>query len=408
MAGIRNQDIVRRRERALRIRLRKRKLEGGVYRRLWGRELPDRYLEIDVQRIRRVLILQRNQRIGDLVVGMAITGGLRQALPDADIAMLVPKHLVELAGVDHAVDQVIPQRSALDSMLGFVSDLRMIRGDQWDLVVVLGIQARSMLLARLSGARWQLGYSYNHRGDNLNRALVPHHSCNRSGWEYPLGGVPHIVDFWAELCRQGGVPITPSSWEHLTFPDVPDLVREIFGIECGGLKIGLHPFSGNPIRYWMLGRWAVLGRELIGEYGAQLVITGGAADEEGAEWLKGAIGEGCEVAAGRVSLVDTWSALRELDLVISVDTGMIHMAAAVGVPVISLFGPGDPAIWGPRGQLDRVIQRFPECQRCKGGRCVQPRIYCMEAISVDDVMVMVSDVVQNNSDVMINMEYGAG
>ncbi len=407
MVGIRDQDVVRRRERALARRQRKRRLEGGVYRRLWGRELSDRYPEIDVQQIRRVLVLQRNQRIGDLVVAMAITGGLRQALQDANIATLVPKHLVELAEVDRAVDEVIPQRSVSDTMLGFVRDLRTIRGGHWDLVVVLGIQARSMMLARLSGAEWQLGYCYNHRYDNLNRALVPHHSCNRSGWEYSPERVPHIVDFWAELCQRGGVPITPNSWEHLIFPDMQDQVREHFGLGCGGLKIGLHPFSGNPIRNWMLGRWAVLGKELIGEYGAQLVITGGADDEEGAEWLKDAIGEGCEIAAGRVSLVDTWAALRELDLVISVDTGMIHMAAAVGVPVISLFGPGDPAIWGPRGQLDRVIQRFPECQRCKGGRCVQPRVYCMEATSVDDVMVMVSDILQNNSDVTSDVEHGA-
>ena len=137
------------------------------------------------------------------------------------------------------------------------------------------------------------------------------------------------------------------------------------------------------------------------------MITGGAPDEEGAEWLQNAIGEGCDIAAGKVSLVDTWAVLWELDLVISVDTGMIHMAAAVGVPVISLFGPGDPAIWGPRGQLNRVIQRVPECQRCKGGRCVQSRVYCMEAISVDDVMAMAGDILQSNSDVMTTTEYEA-
>ena len=131
MAGNRDQDIVRRRERALTKRQHKRRLEGGVYRRLWGRELPDKYPEIDVQQIHRVLVLQRNQRIGDLVVGMAVTGGLRQALPDATIITLVPKHLVELAGVDQAVDEVILQRSVSDSMLGFVSDLRMIRREQW-------------------------------------------------------------------------------------------------------------------------------------------------------------------------------------------------------------------------------------------------------------------------------------
>jgi ADP-heptose:LPS heptosyltransferase len=200
------------------------------------------------------------------------------------------------------------------------------------------------------------------------------------------------------------VPITSTDWEYLSFPQVKDQVKNIFGFGSEGLRIGLHPFSGNPIRNWMLGRWAVLGRELIKDFGTHLVITGGDADRDSAEWLRDAIGDACDVAAGAVSLVDTWVALKELDLVISVDTGMIHMAAAGGVPVISLFGPGDPAIWGPRGQLNRVIQRFSECQRCKGGRCVQPKVYCMEAISVDDVLGVAEDILHNNSDVMTTTE----
>jgi ADP-heptose:LPS heptosyltransferase len=75
---------------------------------------------------------------------------------------------------------------------------------------------------------------------------------------------------------------------------------------------------------------------------------------------------------------------------ISVDTAIIHLCAAVNVPVITLFGPGDPLIWGPYGFGALVIQKHQACQRCKGGRCVQDRLYCMESISVKDIMDLIA------------------
>jgi heptosyltransferase-2 len=384
-----NREINRRRDQALRRRQRKRHFEGAVYRRLWGRRLPEAYPTLDPSHIKRILILQRNQRIGDVVVAMPVIGGLRQALPDAYIGTMVPWKLAELARVDRSVNGIIAQSGNGVSTASLWRDLQIIRREQWDAIVVLGIQAASMQLVAHSKATWQIGYSYNHRGDNLNRALIPCLSCNRSGWEYDINGVPHIVDFWSDMLSGSGVPIIPTGWDNIDLPEISDQIRELMGDHSNMLRIGLHPFSGNSIRNWPLGKFAILGRELISNWNAHLVITGGPVDGEAAQWLQSAIGENCSSLAGKASILQSWAAVKDLDLVVSVDTGMIHMAAALSTPVISLFGPGDPAIWGPRGQLDQVIQRFPLCQRCKGGRCVQSRVYCMEAISVDHVIAKV-------------------
>jgi ADP-heptose:LPS heptosyltransferase len=402
---ISTQDIKQRRQEASKKRQRKRQLEGRVYAKFWGRSLPEVYPALDPDSIKRILLLQCHQRIGDLVVAMTVTGGLRKAYPQAHIAAMVPGNLKELAAADKAVNEVIPE-SRGSGARRFLSDLWTIRKKKWDVVAALGIQAGTLLLAKLSCATWQLGYSYNRRGDHLNRPLVPHHSCNQSGWEYEPAGVPHIVDFWAELFRRGGVPIEPSNWEYLDLPAIPPYDSTgglrggspIIPVRNGAeekLRISLHPFSGNPMRNWMLGRWSMLGRELLQQYDAQLMITGSSENQTEARWLANAIGGECVSTAGKMSLVQTWSALRELDVVISVDTAVIHMATAVGVPVVSLFGPGDPAIWGPYGQLHRVIQCFPECQRCKGGHCVQPKVHCMEAITVDRVLESVEAVLKD-------------
>lgn len=214
------QDIQVRRHEALKKRQRKRQLEGKVYAKFWGRSLPESYSALDPDSIKRILLLQCNQRIGDLVVAMMVTGGLRKAYPQAHVATMVPGNLIELAATDKAVNEVIPE-SRGSGAKRFLSDLWIIRKKKWDVVAALGIQTETLLLAKLSGATWQLGYSYNHCGDHLNRALVPHHSCNQSGWEYEPAGVPHIVDFWAELFQRGGIPFEPSNWEYLDLPAIP-------------------------------------------------------------------------------------------------------------------------------------------------------------------------------------------
>jgi ADP-heptose:LPS heptosyltransferase len=405
------QDIARKKEWALKRRIRKRHLEAFIYFLMkWvatpflHRKLPPRQPAPE-----NILIIQAKQHIGDIVVGMPFSRVLKQAYPTATITVLVPSDLVKLVRCDKNVDFVAAYPRPWEKMPWYIFRLRKrLQRMRCDTVFVLSIHFYSILLAFLSGARIQIGYNYNGRGFVLNGAITPHFSCNCSGWEYGLRDhVPHITEFWDRLLKPYNLSGLPPSWSGLSLALQTHDVNEWMTEMPSGLPlpyIGMHTGARNPIRNWAPKKFVRLCRQIQAEIGGTIIFTGAGEDRPRIIKMQEALKFRTVSAAGHLDIAQSWELIRHLNFVISVDTAIIHLCAALRVPVISLFGPGDPLIWGPYGFADLVIQKNEACQRCKGGRCVQDRVYCMEEITVQNVM----EIIRKNAYRLINLSGNAG
>lgn len=228
---------------------------------------------------------------------------------------------------------------------------------------------------------------------NLKSAMVSRHarSCrlvgpsfNREGsrWFYPeVAGPPHrdrhaveqILDTVRYLGLPAGEPVFPVS-----FPTLP--------LAESRPRIAMIPFSRWASKNWPLGHFAVLGRELQQATGGSVTLLGGREDVVSAEALARAMGGGAVNRVGALSLVELGSVLSGMDLVIGNDTGPLHMAAALGVPVLGLYGPTNPARTGPFGPGHRVLMPT-DCVKapCYRRHCPMSDRFCLATIQPETV-----------------------
>jgi ADP-heptose:LPS heptosyltransferase len=155
--------------------------------------------------------------------------------------------------------------------------------------------------------------------------------------------------------------------------------------------VALNPGASHPVNRWNSDSFAVLARRLVQEFQAEVILIGGGVEVN----LSRKIVEQCGVKVldltGKTDVLGLGGVLQACSLLVSGDTGPMHMATAVGTPVVALFGAADPARTGPVGPGHRVIQAHGvACVPCRSRTCDNRKyLECMEAITVDEVLLAV-------------------
>jgi ADP-heptose:LPS heptosyltransferase len=165
------------------------------------------------------------------------------------------------------------------------------------------------------------------------------------------------------------------------------------GLMPGRPLVGLHIGAGRLVKEWPAARMAAIGAWAVGERGAVLVLTGSAADRATADQVRRALPAGAAVidTVGEAPLLPLAAVLSRLSLFVTPDTGPMHLAAAVGTPVVALFGPSSPERWGPLSPDARIIRVDLPCSPCNRirnppARCQGHTPDCMDGVRVTDVI----------------------
>ena len=292
----------------------------------------------------KVLIV-RTGAIGDVTNALLVANAIKQARPEVRVGWVVHELARPLVDGHPSVDRVHLWRR--DSGLGGLLALgRELRAEGYGLALDLQRIAKSGLLARLSGAERVLGFD-RARSKELGWLWATEHLA-------PNPGSRHMVEWYLESVRRLGLPY-PEPLHRLPADPAAAAWAEEQLAQLGGPGVLLNLGASKPPNRWDPERWGGLAGALRRDPGLPVCLLGGPDEREAEQRALAASGSGVHSLVGRTSLPQLIEVLRRARLVISCDTGPMHLACALGTPVVALFGPADPRRTGPWGEAHRVV-----------------------------------------------------
>ena len=323
----------------------------------------------------RILIVRLGS-LGDLIHTLPAVAALRRAHPAATIDWLIDaphRELIELVPVVSSL-VVLPDRTAR----AWLQVRRQLRGREYDVAIDFQGLLKSAALARLSGARRVLGFD---RASLREGTAAPFYTERVAGGE---GG--HVIHKNLRLAGAAGAVS-----DGLEFPiaSVTSIAGATIASASGGRYALINPGAAWPNKRWPPDRFGAVAEHLRRRHDLTPVILWGPGEQDVAEAVLAASNE-TAVIAPATRLPDLIAAARGARLMVSGDTGPLHIAAAVDAPVVALFGPTDPRRNGPWREADISIARHDACDCHYERRCRRDdRGWCLASITAADVIAAI-------------------
>lgn len=349
---------------------------------------------------RRVLCF-RLERIGDLLMTGPALAELRALLPGASIDLVVGGWNRDIAAAMPGVDRV----ETLDaewlsrgdepaglSPLGLALQAARWRPRHYDLAINFEPDIRTNIALAAAGARRTVGFASGGGGALLDVAL-------------DYDATAHTADNARRLVHVavGRAPGGPVTWA-LRLPEAnrAEAARLLAPIQST-LKLGMHVSGGRAIKQWPETRFREVAERLVRERSASIVLTGTSGERAQVDIVRTALPPDRVVdLSGDVDLLTAAAVIAELDLFVTGDTGPMHLAGAVGTPIVAVFGPSDPRRYAPRGPRDTVIRIDLPCSPCNRirlppERCVGHTPDCLAGIEVSQVLAAIDEALEAGS-----------
>ena len=320
------------------------------------------------------VLLVRLGSLGDIIHTIPAAAAIRRAYPSAAIDWLVDVRHRELLDLVPVIDRRISiNTSNLGSLRSGVSEIRRAKYD-----VVLDLQGllKSAVLARLSGAPRVIGFPAELLRERAARLFYSETSGEAA---------PHVIDKNLSMLKAVGVRIPDVEFPlDDRNPTIADDVRTSLGISRGDRFAIINPGAAWPNKRWPPVYFAEVTRGLAERHGLRSLVLWGPGEEQIAQDVVIAAG-GIAAMSPRTTVADLVSLTRAAALMISGDTGPMHIAAACGTPLVGIFGPTDPQRNGPWVEDDLVATRYRACA-CHYQRQCRISGWCLLDISPREVL----------------------
>jgi len=342
---------------------------------------------------RRILVV-RTDRLGDVILTLPMLPLLRAWFPGSYLAMLVSRYAGDIVQGNPHLDEVLwYDRDRLQ--VPFAELLRALRLRAFETVLVVYPTPRLAWMVYRAGIRNRVGTGYRPYSFLFNRRIYDHRKDARyHELEYNLRLLRAVKPEFtgSGVTPQFDIRVDPAARERVTALLKP-------GAESGGRHlVVVHPGSGGSARDWPPAQFEQLAARLAALPGVRVCVTGGPAEAALANQVAAAAGAGTLVFPGTLTLKELAALLDAATLMVGNSSGPIHLAVALGTPVVGLY-PQHTAMsvgrWGPYTENKRVLEpeKPPDCEECTGDQSTP--CTCMASIPVDEVFRACKDLLRS-------------
>jgi heptosyltransferase-2 len=321
--------------------------------------------------------------LGDLVMSLPAMRAVRRAFPSAHLAVLVKKELSGFFDGANWLDELIPYSlgSGLGALGARARIIGQLRSRGFDLAVVMPNSFDSALWIAAAGIPRRAGYIADFRGAMLTHKAYPPADA--------LDG--HQVRYWLAMLRET-LGIEGDAGEFALRPDEANVARMRAWLgerrtRPGDPLIALAPAAAyGPAKEWPAAKFAALIDLLAREFGAEAVLVGAPSERARCEQVAAMSRAGAIVAAGETSIGELIAILSLTHAFAGNDSGAMHIAGALGIPTVAIFGSTNPDRTGPLGPRTRVILHRLDCSPCLARTCRFGHYNCLVQVQPAEVI----------------------
>lgn len=347
------------------------------------------------------ILIVKMSAVGDVVHTLPALNAIRKHYPDARIEWLVEEAASDLVKGHQALDRVLVSErkrwirglsssSCLNSVSESFRFVKKLRQTNYDLIFDFQGLLKSGVLIGLARGKRKIGYdkgmehmeqSYRFLNERVPPVSMDNHALLRSMMLLDYLGIPSSeISF--------GLPVGDRN------RDMADKLLARYRVKQRKPLVAIHPVAKWETKLWNNEKFSSLADKLIERYGAEVVFTGNEADGRTIECIVSNMKSKAANLAGETTLKTLAALYEKIDFLVSPDTGPMHVAAALGRPVVALFGPTAPWRTGPVGNGHQVVQTQIDCSPCFKRTC--KTVDCMEKITVEQVLESVEAILENS------------
>jgi lipopolysaccharide heptosyltransferase I len=332
--------------------------------------------------LERILIVKLGS-IGDVVHTLPTLNALRKTFPRSYISWLVEPASEEILIGHPSLDEIIvferDKSSIFKTVCAFLQLVKKLRNRKFDITLDLQALIKSGIITILSGSKIKVGFEAgSSRAEKMSHLFT--------NVKVKEGGFPHILERNLQFARKLGSRVSEIRFDIPVSQNGRKYIDSFLKRESIYDKriIILHPGAGWSTKKWSLGKYAKLADEISSNFrDVSVILTWGPGEYNSVEEIHRMARSG-PIMAPKTTIGQLIPLLKRCKVLVSSDTGPLHIAAALGKRVIGLYGPTDSIRNGPYGEGNFIIKKEMDCLGCWRKKC--NRLDCMKGIQVSDVL----------------------
>ncbi len=338
------------------------------------------YKPIDKSKIERILVRGANW-VGDAVMTLPALEAIRANFPKSEITVLARPWVIPLMENNPAVDTILPY-SKREGFFSNLSDILKMAGEirrlDFDLAILLQNAFEAAFLSYLGGIKHRIGYDTDHRRLLLTHAIGKNEQISEK----------HQVDYYLDILRAMGWEAASKEPQLHVKEEDRARAKEILktkDIEADAPIVGLSPGAiYGPAKRWPAERFATIGDWAAERWGAKVLIMGSGGEKDICDSVAKTMGHRALDLSGGTTLGEAMGLIERCSAFVTNDSGLMHVAAALDVPMVAIFGSTNPKATGPRSKNAKVVMRDTDCAPCLRPECERD-YQCMLAIEPEEV-----------------------